>query len=368
MALYRNRPWRFEPPHTVTFILVIANVFVFGLSMRHSSAAGISPEILFLNGAMYPLAIVKHEYWRLVAYAFLHANIVHLVTNMICLVLWGGYLEKRVGPFYFLAIYFAATIAGGIVSDLLHTRPYLTVGASGAISGILGALLCLWVLHKIDVAANFFVINIGLNVVAAMTAPTIDWMAHLGGFAAGLVVCALIDLLERAGTFVFRCTFPEFVKLNGGILGAMLGIFIWGGKPNAVTFDGAGAWFPPLAFFAACLAAVKLVDLVLSLKKGLAIIVMVFAFANAGLTLLAGAIYHAMVNSTCASQPHETGTAIETAVRMACLNRPATIAIIAACVFALTILLYSQELIRGVNDVGFVGASLRAERQRRRGI
>src|SRR5215469_5973264 len=108
MALYRNRPWRFEPPHTVTFILVIANVFVFGLSMRHSSAAGISPEVLFLNGAMYPLAIGKHEYWRLVAYAFLHANLLHLVTNMICLVLWGGYLEKRVGPFYFLAIYFAA--------------------------------------------------------------------------------------------------------------------------------------------------------------------------------------------------------------------------------------------------------------------
>jgi membrane associated rhomboid family serine protease len=90
---------------------------------------------------------------------------------MLCLVLWGGLLEKRIGPSYFVLIYVCAVIAGGVVSNATHTGPYLSVGASGGISGILGALLCLWILGSIDLTASFFVANIGLNIALAPPRP-----------------------------------------------------------------------------------------------------------------------------------------------------------------------------------------------------
>jgi membrane associated rhomboid family serine protease len=86
-------------------------------------------------GGMYSTALARHEYWRLLAYGFLHVNFIHLTTNMLCLVLWGGHLEKRVGPAYFLIIYLCAMVFGAIVGNAIHTTPYLTVGASGATSG-----------------------------------------------------------------------------------------------------------------------------------------------------------------------------------------------------------------------------------------
>jgi len=366
MAIYQDRRWLFERPQAATFLLITANIFVFGLCLRHSNATAIWPDVLFLNGAMYSHAIERHEYWRLIAHAFLHANLIHLATNMFCLALWGGLLEKRVGSFYFLTIYLCSMIAGAVVSDLHHSQPYLAVGASGAISGVLGALLCLWILDKIDLSANFFLVNIGLNAAVAMSSPRIDWAAHLGGFAAGLIICTLIDIFERLGRFAFRCKFPEFVKVNGFILGATLGVLMWSDEPAAPGPGSVEGWFPLLAYTGLGLAAIKLVDLLLSLKKGLAIIVVAFSVANAGSMVLAGEMAPSLPG--CASPLREGGGLVGTLVYVACSNRQITIAIFAACVLGATLLLYSQELVRGIKDVGFVGASLRAERERRQGI
>ena len=106
----------------------------------------------------------------------------------------------------------------------------------------------------------------------------------------------------------------------------------------------------------------------LSLKKGLAIIVVAFSVANAGLMLFAGMMLTSVLSLDCASQPFGAGGLIETLVNAACSNWQMTIRTIAACAFAATILAYSQDLVRGIKDVGFVGASLRAERKRRQGI
>src|SRR6266576_4454102 len=105
MAIYRNNLWSVARPNTATYLLIAANIAIFALCLSHSNSAAIPSDVLFRYGAMYSLAIVNHEYWRLIAHGFLHANLLHIATNMICLVLWGGLLEKRVGPFYFLLIY-----------------------------------------------------------------------------------------------------------------------------------------------------------------------------------------------------------------------------------------------------------------------
>src|ERR1043165_9756329 len=121
----------FENPHAAVYLLIAANLAIFAMCVRQSGGETLSTELLFRNGAMYSAAIERREYWRLIAYGFLHANLLHVATNMLCLALWGGHLEKRVGSFYFIVIYVLALIGGAIVGLYTHTGPYLTVGASG---------------------------------------------------------------------------------------------------------------------------------------------------------------------------------------------------------------------------------------------
>ncbi len=356
--------WKF---FTGDYLLITANIVAYAFCFRNSGAAVIPAEVLFSDGAMYSLAIERHEYWRLVAYGFLHADPLHLATNMICLALWGGHLEKRIGAFYFMVIYLCALSFGAIVSKFTHAGPYLMVGASGAISGVLGALLSLWILTKVDLTANFFVTNIGLNVVLALTASRIDWGAHFGGFAAGVISCALLDLFEKANAFVLRCKFPEFVKINGLILVGGLGSLLWGGRTAASIFNQ-DAWVPLAAFLAACTMAIKLIDLLLSVKRGLAIVVIGFATANAALLLFAGVALASTLTAGCAPYYFPAVSQIGQLLHTACANLSTTLNITAGCLFLLTILVYFPELNRGIRDVGFVGASLCAERRRRHGI
>ena len=355
----------FENPHAVVYLLIAANVAVFVLCARNSRGDAIPVELLFRYGAMYSAALERQEYWRLVAYGFLHANLLHLATNMLCLALWGGHLEKRVGSFYFIVIYVCALVGGAIVGRYTHEGPYLTVGASGGISGVLGALLCLWILGKIDVAANFFLVNIGLNAALAFAVSKVDWGAHLGGFVFGVLACALIDVLERANSLMLRCKFPEFVKVNGLVLAAGLAFVLAQDSRTAAALAGTG-WQLPVAIALAAALAVKACDLLMSIKHGLAIIVLAFAAANAALASVCAA---PAVVSACAFHTLPLIGRIDGAWRdAACADPERTLAAAAAGVGFLTLLAYWQELRRGLKDVGFVGNGLRADRKRSLGI
>jgi rhomboid protease GluP len=218
-------------------------------------------------------------------------------------------------------------------------------------------LLCLWILGKIDLSANFFIANIGLNLAAALAAPRIDWTAHVGGLTAGLVICALIDALERASKHMLRCKFPEFVKVNGCILAVLLSIWI------NIALGDTQRWLLSLACSASFLVAIKLVDLVLSIKKGLAVVVVMLCVGNAALAVV---LADAAAAQGCTSSG--AGGLAGSLLGMACANWPVTLGVIAVGAFAITYLLYAQELQRGIEDVGFVGATMMAERRRRQGL
>ena len=364
-----HRPDRgfFEIPHAAVYLLLTANIVIAGLCFSQSGAAAVPTALLYRYGAMYSLALQRHEYWRLFAYGFLHANIVHLATNMLCLALWGGHLEKRVGALYFLLIYVCALVFGAIVGNASHAAtPYLTVGASGATSGILGALLCLWILGKIDLQANFFAINIGLNIALSLSNSRIDWGVHLGGFAAGLIACALLDLIAKINARLLRCKFPEFVKTNMFGLACACGLLLWSNAP-AVTI-GAEWWASAGSFIAICGLGIKVVDVMLSLKMGLAMIVVLLAIANAAMVVVGSALSGSYLLSACTSGLFAGRAPIEGLIAMACANPVTTIGLTAGLALVLTLFLYSQDLHRGIGDIGFVGASLRAERKRRQGI
>ncbi|WFU78796.1 rhomboid family intramembrane serine protease [Bradyrhizobium sp. CIAT3101] len=353
----------FEVPHAAVYALMTVTVLASGFCLIQAGGPAAPAELLYRYGGMYAGAIARHEYWRLLAYGFLHVNFVHLTMNMLCLVLWGGHLERRVGPAYFLVIYLCAMVFGAVIGNGIHSTPYLTVGASGATSGILGALLCLWILGKLDVRFDFFAINIGLNIAFALGNSRIDWGVHLGGFAAGLIACALLDLIEKVNPYALRCKFPEAVKVNLTLLACVAAVWAWSDQARAIA-AGISGWGLAVVVLVGCCAIVKLVDLALSMKKGLAIVVIALAGANAVTILLCGLA----LASSCSPRWPTGSVPLDNLLVMVCPN-PVLIAGLAAIgAAAVTLWLCAKDISRGIEDVGFVATSLRAERNRRHGL
>src|SRR5262249_2115519 len=110
----------FAAPGPVTLLLVLINVVAFAVSLSLSGGGAIDAQTLHELGGNSRLTLLLHEYWRLVTAAFLHANGLHLTTNMICLLSWGGLLERRIGATYFLLVYVGSAVAGNLSSIFGH--------------------------------------------------------------------------------------------------------------------------------------------------------------------------------------------------------------------------------------------------------
>lgn len=134
---------------------------------------------------------------------------------------------------------------------------------------------------------------------------------------------------------------------------------------EAGSISGLDGWVRLAVYLVACLLIVKVADILLSRTKGLAIAVILLSIANAcGLVLAASALAQPIA-SVCVSPPP---TQLGTILSATCSNPEFATAIVATGVLALTACLYYQELYRGIGDVGFVGATFRAERKRHYGI
>jgi rhomboid protease GluP len=364
MSSRRASPGFFEVPHAAVYVLMTVTVLASGFCFIQAGGASAPAELLYRYGGMYSSAIARHQYWRLVAYGFLHANFVHLTMNMLCLVVWGAHLERRIGPAYFLVIYLSAMVLGAIIGNGIHATPYLTVGASGATSGILGALLCLWILGRLDIGFDFFAINIGLNIAFALGNSQIDWGVHLGGFVAGLIVCAVLDLVEKTNARTLRCKFPEAVKVNLTLLLCLVVLWAWSGPAAAMAAEDSG-WLLAVVAVIGCCAVVKMIDLTLSIRKGLAIVVVILAGANASAVMLCGWA----LGSSCRWGWSATGIPpLDGFLATFCSSPVLASGLAAVGVAGLTLWLCARDISRGIEDVGFVGTSLRAERSRRHGL
>ena len=267
-------------PHLVVGLLVLANVAAYLLCLRAGGTLAIPAPVLAAAGALTPAALGPGERWRLVAAGFLHADPTHLLVNLLSLLVAGPVLERRLGGPTFALVYAAALAGAGVTSVSMHAAPFVGVGASGAIFGIMGALVALWALGAEDLSARFFLVNFGLNAAAGARDPRVDWAAHVGGFATGMAVVATLDVASRVNRHWLRCKFPDFVTADAVVLLATGGVALWGRPPFAV----AGLDPRPLAaccIAAGALGAVKLLDLLLSLRRGLAATVLVLAGGNA---------------------------------------------------------------------------------------
>lgn len=196
--------WMFS---TATGWLIVANVAIwFGMVIAATVFGGFGAGLWApfpggltdLFGAMIP-PLVPHEPWRLITSAFLHAGLLHVALNMFLLWYLGLRLESAFGYGRFLVLYMGAALGGAIVSYLWHSIVGGTsVGASGAVLGVLGGLFALsWKGLGFNHPATrrwwmFAVIGFALGIVGSLLgAEATDNAAHLGGWAAGIGIALL---------------------------------------------------------------------------------------------------------------------------------------------------------------------------------
>ena len=183
---------RFRTPVTALRQLAIAAVFGLEVVRGGSTDSG----VLLSLGANYPPLVMQGQYWRLVTSMFLHIGVLHLVLNGWALYQLGGLFEIILGPGRLLLVYFATGIAGSIAS-LFFTRS-LSAGASGAIFGLLGALIAFLMKRRerLTPQAKSLLMQLVfwavINVFFGFSTPGIDNSAHLGGCIAGFLIGLLL--------------------------------------------------------------------------------------------------------------------------------------------------------------------------------
>jgi rhomboid protease GluP len=130
-----ERGMRYAAPVTLVLIAVCCVVFIWQL------AAGVleSESALVDGGALVAGRIVRGEVWRLATSIFLHGGLDHLLGNMVALYILGIAVEHAFGPGRMAAIYVAAGVVGGLATSAVNPLP--TVGASGAVFGLMGCLV-----------------------------------------------------------------------------------------------------------------------------------------------------------------------------------------------------------------------------------
>jgi membrane associated rhomboid family serine protease len=134
--------------------------------------------------------------WQLVTSMFTHVDLWHIGFNMVALWVLGPQLEAVLGRTRFLAVYFLSGLAGSVLVYWLSGISTPTIGASGALFGLMGALLV--VVYKVHGDVRSILMWIGLNFVITFLAPFISWQGHLGGFIGGLLIAAAFVYAPKA--------------------------------------------------------------------------------------------------------------------------------------------------------------------------
>ena len=181
--------------------LLIANVLVFFLQQ---TMPGLEVQLAFIP------ALMLARPWTIVSYMFLHANLMHILFNMIALYFFGPRVEQRIGSERFFALYMISGITGGLLSFVFAPAAPI-VGASGAIFGVMLAYARFWPRDRIyiwgvlPIEARWLVIGYtflslwgGFSGGASQTAH----FAHLGGFVGGFL--CLLYMQHHQGTKKFR--------------------------------------------------------------------------------------------------------------------------------------------------------------------
>ncbi|MFM2438209.1 MAG: hypothetical protein RLZ55_1028 [Actinomycetota bacterium] len=193
-----------KPYVTWTIVGICVAIFVVELLLGVDAVAG--------QYGMYPVAVgLGGEWFRLPASMFLHGSILHLLFNMYVLIVLGPTLERILGHVRFLVLYLVAGVGGAVASYAFSSPMTVSVGASGAIFGLMGALLVAGQRLRFDIKT--ILVLVGINLAIGFVVGGIDWRAHLGGLVTGAALAAV--MVSPAGR-------PRKAVEYGGIAAVLL--------------------------------------------------------------------------------------------------------------------------------------------------
>ncbi len=175
----------------VVWVLILLNVAVYAWTVvQAGSISENTDSALFDAWQLAPVQVGDGEWWRLVTAGFLHIGPLHIASNMFALWVLGRDLEKVLGRSRFLALYMISLIGGSTAVMIFNAPNQPVAGASGAVFGLMGALLV--VLLRVRQPVSQVVGLIAINVVISQLVPGISLTAHIGGLVVGALGAAVL--------------------------------------------------------------------------------------------------------------------------------------------------------------------------------
>lgn len=193
---YKKRAW-------MTYALIMIILFYFLLQLQNGGSQDTSS--LFRLGAMIKYQDQTFGWWRLFPSMFMHFDFMHLLMNLVALFLIGPFVERSMGAFRFLSIYFVSGLIAMFLATLLTPKPYLILlGASGCIMGLLGAMAYLlyqgYKKEKSKIAGESLkriIFVFSSQVIFDILVPGVSMVAHMSGFVSGFIVTALLLAFKK---------------------------------------------------------------------------------------------------------------------------------------------------------------------------
>jgi len=202
---------RSSNPALTSFVLIAINLAVWVMIRADDTLGGLADKLSLLpqTSAAGPIGeriavegVSGGAYWQLLTSAFSHYDLMHIGFNMVALYFLGPQLEMFLGRARFLGLYLVSALTGSLAVMLLSDPNTQTLGASGAIFGLLGALLV--VCFKIKADTSQILVWVGINVVYTFVGSNISWQGHLGGFVGGALIAALFVYSPKENRPVYQ--------------------------------------------------------------------------------------------------------------------------------------------------------------------
>jgi membrane associated rhomboid family serine protease len=185
-------------PPPVTTALVVVNILVFAYGIFSNTQNAIISNYGFVPNSLFKDGNLVDSSLRLFTSMFIHAGLAHIAFNLFALAYMGGFAERSIGKPKFIALYIIAGLGGalfhGIIASFILGNGYsVLIGASGAISGILGISAALG-----DIRGYYWLaIQVLYVFIGSVTSLSIAFAAHVGGFITGLVLTRVLIEIER---------------------------------------------------------------------------------------------------------------------------------------------------------------------------